>query len=194
MRRLFSLLAAPLAVAGLAACDAVTLNELKPGVSTGYEVRDKLGKPGIEWRNDDGSVTWEYTRQPEGTECFMVTVGPDNVLKSIENVLTPQNFARVQPGWTKDQVRRLLGKPRSVQVFALKKEEVWDWRLPPEFSADVFFNIHFGETGRSPRPAVRYSREADPGHRFPVGVRSKILKTRLSGRYMATSCPGTCHA
>ena len=148
MRRLFSLLAAPLAVAGLAACDAVTLNELKPGVSTGYEVRDKLGKPGIEWRNDDGSVTWEYTRQPEGTECFMVTVGPDNVVKSIENVLTPQNFARVQPGWTKDQVRRLLGKPRSVQVFALKKEEVWDWRQPPEFSADVFFNIHFGENGQ----------------------------------------------
>lgn len=148
MRRLFSLLVGTVAVAGLAACDAVTLNELKPGVSTGYEVRDKLGKPGIEWRNDDGSVTWEYTRQPEGTECFMATVGPDNVLKSLENVLTPQNFARVQPGWTKDQVRRLLGKPRSVQSFALKKEEVWDWRLPPEFSADVFFNIHFGENGQ----------------------------------------------
>lgn len=148
MRRLFSLLVGTAAVAGLAACDAVTLNELKPGVSTGYEVRDKLGKPGIEWRNDDGSVTWEYTRQPEGTECFMATVGPDNVLKSLENVLTPQNFARVQPGWTKDQVRRLLGKPRSVQSFALKKEEVWDWRLPPEFSADVFFNIHFGENGQ----------------------------------------------
>jgi hypothetical protein len=86
-------------------------------------VRDKLGKPGIEWRNDDGSVTWEYTRQPEGTECFMATIGPDNILKSLENVLTPQNFARVQPGWTRDQVRRLLGKPRSVQKFALKKEE-----------------------------------------------------------------------
>jgi hypothetical protein len=116
---------------GLAGCDAVNMKDLKPGVSTGYDVRDKLGKPGIEWRNDDGSVTWEYTRQPEGTECFMATIGPDNILKSLENVLTPQNFARVQPGWTRDQVRRLLGKPRSVQVFAMKKEEVWDWRLPP---------------------------------------------------------------
>ena len=37
MRRLFSLFAATLTVAGLAACDAVTLNELKPGISTGYE-------------------------------------------------------------------------------------------------------------------------------------------------------------
>ena len=99
------------------------------------------------WRNDDGSVTWEYTRQPEGTECFMATIGPDNILKSLDNVLTPQNFARVQPGWTRDQVRRLLGKPRSVQKFAMKREEVWDWRLPPEFSAEVFFNIHFDEAG-----------------------------------------------
>ena len=77
----------------------------------------------------------------------MITVGPDNLLRSIENVLTPANFARIQPGWTKDQVRRLLGKPRSVQKFALKKEEVWDWRLPPEISVDVFFNVHFDEAG-----------------------------------------------
>ena len=41
----------------------------------------------------------------------------------------------------------LLGKPRSVQKFAMKREEVWDWRLPPEFSAEVFFNIHFDEGG-----------------------------------------------
>ena len=67
MRKLLSLLLGALAVLGLASCDAVNMKDLKPGVSTGYEVRDKLGKPGLEWRNDDGSVTWEYTRQPEGT-------------------------------------------------------------------------------------------------------------------------------
>ncbi|KAB2965176.1 outer membrane protein assembly factor BamE [Zoogloea sp.] len=148
MRRLLYLFLGALAALGLAGCDAVTMKDLKPGVSTGFDVRDRLGKPGIEWRNDDGSVTWEYTRQPEGTECFMATIGPDNILRSLENVLTPANLARVEPGWTKDQVRRLLGKPRSVQHFTLKKEEVWDWRMPPEFSAEVFFNIHFSEDGR----------------------------------------------
>ncbi len=147
MRSLVTLLCSAVAALGLGACDAVTLKDLKPGVSTGYDVRDRLGKPGIEWRNADGSVTWEYSRQPEGTECFMATIGPDNVLRSLENVLTPQNFARVQAGWDKDQVRRLLGKPRSVQAFALKQEEVWDWRLPPEVSADVFFNVHFDRDG-----------------------------------------------
>jgi hypothetical protein len=148
MRSLLSLFLGALAAIGLIGCDAVNLKDLKPGVSTGFDVRDKLGKPGIEWRNDDGSVTWEYTRQPEGTECFMATIGPDNILKRLENVLTPQNLARVQAGWTKDQVRRLLGKPRSVQSFAMKKEEVWDWRLPPEFNAAVFFNIHFDQDGK----------------------------------------------
>lgn len=147
MRQLIALLLGALAALGLAGCDATNMKDLKPGVSTGYDVRAKLGQPGIEWRNEDGSVTWEYTRQPQGTECFMITVGPDNILRSIENVLTPANFARIQPGWSKDQVRRLLGKPRSVQKFALKKEEVWDWQLPPEFSANVFFNVHFDEAG-----------------------------------------------
>ena len=147
MHKLLSFLLGALALVGLAGCDAVNMKDLKPGVSTGYDVRDKFGTPGIEWRNDDGSVTWEYTRQPQGTECFMITVGPDNILRSIENVLTPDNFARIQPGWTKDQVRRLLGKPRSVQKFALKKEEVWDWQLPPEISVNVFFNVHFDAAG-----------------------------------------------
>ena len=95
MRKLLAYLIGALALIGLAGCDAVNMKELKPGVSTGYDARDKFGTPGIEWRNDDGSVTWEYTRQPQGTECFMITVGPDNVLRSIENVLTPANFAEL---------------------------------------------------------------------------------------------------
>ena len=154
MHRLLSLFLGALAAIGLIGCDTVTMQDLKPGVSTGYDVRDKLGKPGIEWRNDDGSVTWEYTRQPEGTECFMATIGPDNILKSLENVLTPQNFARVQAGWTKDQVRRLLGKPRSVQSFAMKKEEVWDWRLPPNSTPRCFSTSISTWMAKLPAPAA----------------------------------------
>lgn len=148
MRILLKLLLGALAALGLAGCDTPELRGLKPGVSNGYDVRERLGKPGIEWRNADGSVTWEYSRQPEGTECWMATIGPDNVLVRLENVLTPENFARVEAGWSREQVRRLLGKPRSVQRFPLKKEEVWDWKLAPEVSADVYFNLHFDEAGR----------------------------------------------
>jgi hypothetical protein len=152
MRRVFALLlcavAAAAALAGLAGCDAVNMKDLQPGVSTASEVRERMGRPGIEWRNADGSVTWEYSRQPEGVECFMVTIGADQRLVSIENVLTAANFARVEAGWSRDQVRRLLGAPRSRQSFPLSGEEVWDWRLPPDFSADNFFNVHFDPHGK----------------------------------------------
>jgi len=57
MKKLLSLLCALLSLFGLSACDQFVIEDLKPGVSTGFEVRDKLGPPGIEWRNDDGTVT-----------------------------------------------------------------------------------------------------------------------------------------
>ena len=44
--------------------------------------------------------------------------------------------------------RRLLGKPRSVQAFPLKQEEVWDWRQPPDVNTEIFFNVHFDQEGR----------------------------------------------
>ena len=100
---------------GIAGCDVMNMQEIKPGVTTGYEVRDRMGAPNTEWRNADGTVTWEYSRQPEGVECFMITIGSDNVVKAVEQVITPANMARIQPGWTKEQVRRLLGKQRSVE-------------------------------------------------------------------------------
>ena len=56
------------ATAAVAACRAprppASTSELKPGVSTAAEVRSRLGNPAYEHRNDDGSVTWEYNRQP----------------------------------------------------------------------------------------------------------------------------------
>lgn len=146
MRQLLLRLCALLAALGLPACDGVT--RLRPGISSAAEVRNIMGEPGMEWQNPDGSRTWEYSRQPEGKECFMLTLGPDAVLQSVEQVITPENLARVRPGMGKDEIRRLLGKPRSVQAYALKQEEVWDWKTGREVATDQFFNVHFDPDGR----------------------------------------------
>jgi hypothetical protein len=53
--------AATAILALLPACDLVVLPEIKPGITTGVEVRAKMGNPGFEFRNEDGTVTWEYT-------------------------------------------------------------------------------------------------------------------------------------
>ncbi|MCK7501841.1 MAG: hypothetical protein MZW92_76470 [Comamonadaceae bacterium] len=74
------------------------MKDLKPGVSTGFDVRDRMGTPTLEWRNADGSVTWEFARTPEGKVNYMVTIGPDNILREIRQVLTEENFAKVREG------------------------------------------------------------------------------------------------
>lgn len=133
----------------LPACDAFNIDRLKPGVSTAAEVRERMGTPGMEWRNDDGGVTWEYSRQPNGSQCFMLTIGADGILRGIEQVLRDDNLARVAAGMSHDQVRRLLGKPRSTINFSLKNEEVWDWKIGTTLSqADVYFNVHFDAAGK----------------------------------------------
>lgn len=148
MGRVFALLCSFFAALGLSACDAIGLRELKPGASTGYDVRDKMGKPTMEWTNGDGSQTWEYARTPEGKANYMFTIGPDNVLREIRQVLTEENFAKVTKGMTREQIRRLLGKPGWVTQLDLKQQEVWEWRFENPHQADMRFGVHFDSSGQ----------------------------------------------
>lgn len=135
---------AALGAALLPACDAINLPEIKPGITTAAEVRSRLGNPGYEFSNDDGSVTWEYSRQPNGTTCYMITIGRNQVVQKMEQVLTEANMARVRDGMNRNEVRRLLGAPGSTMVFENLGEDIWEWRiegmLPME---ETYFMVHF---------------------------------------------------
>ena len=76
-------LAALASVLGFYGCDGAHLEQLKPGISTAQEIRERMGPPGAEWPNPDGTVTWEYSRQPEGTQCWMLTLNQGGVLQKI---------------------------------------------------------------------------------------------------------------
>lgn len=142
MRGLLLMLGALLSLLG---CDRT--GELRPGYSTAADVLEKMGRPAMEWQEGSDKV-WEYPFTPEGTRNYMLTIGPDGILKTMEQVLTPENFARVQPGMTREQIRRLLGKPASVMVFERKGEEVWDWKEVTPFPTEMRFNVHFDLQGR----------------------------------------------
>lgn len=136
--------AAAVVAAALPACDAINLQELKPGVSTAAEVRSRMGNPAQEYRNADGTVTWEFNRQPSGIDCYMITIGPDQIMQKIDQVLTEANFARVVAGMDRDEIRRLLGGPGWKTTYKNLNEEVWDWRvkgmIPTE---EAHFHVHF---------------------------------------------------
>jgi len=101
----------------LPGCDSFALKDIRPGVTTAVEVRAKLGNPGYEFRNEDGSVTWEYTRQPAGVHCYMVTLGPDKIVRQLDQVLNEANYTKASAGMTREQIRRLLGRPARVETF-----------------------------------------------------------------------------
>ena len=148
LKRLLTGALAGVVAAFLPACDMVNMDKLRPGLTTMSEVHAIMGPPTMEWLDPDGSATWEYPRTPNGVVNYMLDFGPDDVLRAVRQVLTEENFARVQPGMTREAVRRLLGQPAHEYHFALKHEDVWDWRQQDVSGSDVFFNVHFSPDGR----------------------------------------------
>ena len=135
------------AVLGLAACDVKKIAELEVGVTTEADLRAKWGEPAAVYTEADGSRTLEYTRQPAGQVNYMMAIGADGKLMAMRQVLKPANFAKVETGWDKAQVRRLLGAPAKTQRYDLKKEEVWDWRFADGNQGKVF-SVTFDTGGR----------------------------------------------
>lgn len=139
-----SLLLAPL---GLLGCDQNRIAKLEEGVSTEAQVRAAFGEPLAVHAEPGGARTLEYTRQPEGTANYMITIGPDGVMSALRQVLAPPYFARVRPGMTREEVRRLLGKPAKEWEFPLKQESVWDWRWR-DGQQGMMFSATFDAQGR----------------------------------------------
>jgi hypothetical protein len=131
LRRLASVIAVALGLSStafLGGCDFIAQTELKPGISTKEEVLQRMGKPEMIWEEKDGSSKYEYPRGPEGHETYMVSIAPDGRYLGMENILVDSTFAKVKAGMTRDELRRLLGRPTETVIFKLKQEEVWTWR------------------------------------------------------------------
>jgi outer membrane protein assembly factor BamE (lipoprotein component of BamABCDE complex) len=140
-------LAALAAVTALVACDVQKIAELEVGVTTEADVRAKWGEPAAVYTEADGGRTLEYPRQPAGQVNYMLAIGADGKLVAMRQVLKPANFAKIEPGWDKAQVRRLLGLPAKTQRYELKQEEVWDWRFADN-AENKQFSVTFDTSGR----------------------------------------------
>lgn len=132
----------------LAACASYDGAGLQPGASSD-EIRTTMGEPGTIWREGDGGTTWEYARGPQGLHTYMARLGSDGRLREIRQVLNSETFASIHPGTTtREEVRRLLGAPARELYFALKDEQVWDYRYFDVISRyDYAFSVHFNPQG-----------------------------------------------
>jgi len=112
----------------LSGCDQQRITELEEGVATEADVRAKFGEPEKIWDGEAGARIFEYNRQPAGHRNYMITIDTNGKMSALRQVLTPQNFARVQPGMLMEDVRKMLGKPMTVIPYAMKKETYYNWR------------------------------------------------------------------
>lgn len=135
---------------GVHVCDARHLRQLRVGYATYRDARSRLGEPHATWRESDGGATWEYSRQPQGTRCYMLRFDADGVLRGVNQVLNAITMARVQPGMHDTEVRRLLGAPARTLRYARKGESEWRWRIEDDAAqgVPVFFSVEFDDEMR----------------------------------------------
>ena len=118
------------------------LDKLQKGISTEADVRGVMGQPDTVWDDGNGARTLEYPKGPEGVRTWMFAIGASGTLLDYRQVLTQENFDAIRPGMSGDEVRRMLGRPRSVVQFGRKNEEVWDWKYR-YVHEERLFNVHF---------------------------------------------------
>src|SRR6266849_2666900 len=143
--------AALLALAVLTAACA-NFSAISPGDSA-QDVEARVGTPGAVWENADGSEIWEYPQGYYAVQTFMVAFDPDRAVREVHQVLNEAYFSKIVPGMSREDVRRLIGKPREIWYFPARDEETWTWRY-----YDInyrFFNVMFDRSAGTVRTTLR---------------------------------------
>jgi hypothetical protein len=128
-----------------------TAASFEPGKTTLMELVRSLGQPSMVWSEGDGTLLVEFARIGSGGGNFMARVAPNGVMQSMQEVLTEARVAALQPGMTRDAVRRHLGQPARIDNQG--KDEIWHWPLDSHRPAQWQVDAHFGARGSLERVA-----------------------------------------
>ena len=110
----------------LCACSAFGPPDALKGMSRDAVVA-RMGPPDTERRLDAGSRL-EFPRGPYGQQTWFVYFDAAGRASHIEQILTEENFSRIEVGMAQDEVRQLLGRPSNVQVLGRERGAVWSYR------------------------------------------------------------------
>lgn len=144
--RILLLVAAASLIAGCASYDG---RGLVPGASTASQVEAVMGKPAERISKADGGAVLYYPRNPVGRHTYAVTLGPDGVMRSIDQRLTLENVNRLVSGkTTSKEVREMFGPPDpySVTHFPLMERDVWEYKWLDYDDKRVLW-VHFSKDG-----------------------------------------------
>ena len=113
----------------LAGCASFSGSDLVPGKSTAADAQQSMGRADQQLKLANGDTALYFSRQPFGRAMYVVTFGPDGVMKSIEQRMQYPSFAKVVANtWTKKEVSELLGPPGQAGRFDRQKRDWWEYR------------------------------------------------------------------
>lgn len=150
-----SLYAALAAACLLAACAAGPFGAPQPG-DTRDAVVARFGKP-TRTVPIPGGERLQYSQQPRGPYAWMIDFDAAGRVTQARQVLNPQDFNRIQPGWTRADVEREFGPPALVDRVSSWTGDIYTYRWL-ENNNPMFFWVYFdprGIVGRA-HPGIEY--------------------------------------
>jgi hypothetical protein len=112
----------------LAGCAGYDGRTLVPGQSTAAEVERLMGPAADKRAAPNGETVLWFPRLPAGRVSYAARIGADGKLIAVEQRLTPENLARLQPGVSRENdVRDLLGPPSRVDPYPRQQRHVWTY-------------------------------------------------------------------
>ena len=141
-----------------------SFSAINPGAST-QQVETLVGAPANVWKNADGSEVWEYPRGPFGVETYMVTLGSDRAVREVRQVLSDETISKLHVGMPRDEVRRLLGRPRDIGFSGLNDEEIWSWRYRESRVRNMELYVQFDRPTGALKGISRFQIDTSDGKR-----------------------------
>jgi hypothetical protein len=108
-------------------------------------VRALMGEPAERIEVAGGDTLWFYPRMPFGRQSFAVRLGPDGVVRAVDQRLTVENAHKLAPGTQAGAVRELLGPPWRVARLSRQEREVWEYTMYD--AAQDEFNLYVQLSG-----------------------------------------------
>jgi hypothetical protein len=121
---------------------------LVPGQSDAKKVEEMMGQPKERITLASGDTLWFYPHGPFGSTTDAVRLSPAGVVKSVEQVLTYENIARLKPGETSNrQVREILGPPSGTTHLDRQQRDVWIYPIKNQIQIPHCLNVQFSADG-----------------------------------------------
>ena len=133
--------------AGLLLAGCAVFSPVQPGMSRA-EVLARLGTPTAVVALPTGERL-QYSGQPLGQTATMVDLDASGHVLRERQVLTAAEFARIQTGWSRDDVLREFGRPAMIDRVRSWDGDVWTYRWRAD--GDMFYWVYFDHAGKVAR-------------------------------------------